>query len=202
MKRLLIFGLLTFFLAVSLQAQHRWAIKGGLNYSNVRDQLSPDHAPELAMTQGLAGFHIGLIHQKQFSDRLALELELLYNTKGTKVSFLQNHTNQRFHYLSLPAVLSWNVSGKLSLRGGLELSFLLDSKMDGPIRILDKDRKFDAGAILGMAVHLKNSRMLEARYIHGLTPLSNLAVFDQTAAAEAEYSWYNQVLQLSLSQYF
>ncbi|MDX1939126.1 MAG: hypothetical protein SFU99_01160, partial [Saprospiraceae bacterium] len=95
--------LLACFLALPLYivAQTSFGIKAGPNYTAVRDHISPSNAPEMAATEGILGFHGGIFRQKSISDALYLQFEFLYNIKGSKVTFANTASNQRFHYLSL-----------------------------------------------------------------------------------------------------
>ncbi|MDX1939712.1 MAG: hypothetical protein SFU99_04125, partial [Saprospiraceae bacterium] len=103
---------------------------------------------------------------------------------------------------SLPALISWEIFTSIYLSGGLELNYLLSADAPGNFQVLDKDRKFDLSALFGIAFDFNEHWMADMRYTHGLLPLSNIAVFDQVIAPEAEYKWYNQTLQLALQYKF
>jgi hypothetical protein len=199
-KNTLLFYLLV--MPVCLLAQWNVGLKAGLNYANVRDYRAPDNAPELADTKALLNFHAGAFVRKNLATRFDLQVELLYNQKGTEVNFVNTTNAQRFHYLSVPVLLSWEVWTPLRLNAGTELNFLLATDAPGNFRVLDEDRKVDLSGLLGISVDLSKHWIADVRYAHGLLSLSDVAVFDQVAAPEAEYKWFNQVWQFSLGYYF
>lgn len=196
MKDMLITVLLVFSVNLSW-SQSSWGIKAGWNINNVKDFIAPDHAPPLVMTQANNGFHAGIVFEKSWSGAMGWQTEILYSLKGAKTLFMEAR-NQRFHYLSVPTMVRWKPFDFLTVHGGLEFSYLILDESSGSIRIIDGDRKLDMGAVIGFEVPLGKSIWLDARYVHGFTPLVNLAVFDQVSAPEAEYRWYNRVVQFSL----
>ncbi len=200
MKQVILIGLLIISFCLSSTAQNSWGLKLGWNNNHTRDYIVPDHARPLVLTRSSNGFHLGITHHRDWPGIFDLELELLYSLKGAKAMFMRAR-DQQFHYLSVPVMASIDLSDALRVKGGLEISYLLHSRTTGNIRIIDKDRKVDAGAILGLSMDFGNKWMLEARYIRGLFMLVNYAVSDQVSAPEAEYAWYNQVFQISVGYY-
>ncbi|MEM1136579.1 MAG: porin family protein [Bacteroidota bacterium] len=184
-----------------VNAQSKFGLKSGINLSDVSLKKSGDSAPNLVETESVIGFHFGGMLQKDLSSRLSLQTELLYNLKGVTT---KNNTNteskERYHYLSLPVMMGLSIIKPVKVQAGLELSYLLaNSISNSPIlRILDEDRKLDIGFLIGTEISISEKWGLHARYTFGLTPLTDLAVFDQASFPEVEYSWFNQAGQLSL----
>lgn len=198
-RTLILFVFLLF--SIATQAQTNLAFKGGLNLADVRNVQSTDDVPELVQTTNAFGFYAGTNIAFSVTEKLGWQTELLYSLKGTNQQMRGNSGKLRehYHYLSIPLALKYQIFPSLEFQLGIELSILLASdQYRSTIRILDQDRKLDIGALGGLCYSFSERFGIEARYVFGLLPLSNLTIFDQVAAPEVDYSWFNQVLQVGL----
>lgn len=155
----------------------RAGIKGGMNVSNLYiDDVTDENAR--------FGFNAGLFGQVLSSDAAALQLELLYSTKGAR-SFYDNGTlNQEIkynlNYLDLPvlAVIKLGKSAEIHLGG--YASYLLNANISysGDIANgsdqIDKDKlkSYDYGLIGGVAFNFGDIQV-GARYNYGLVKIAD-----------------------------
>ena len=201
-----ILKILTVFFVVSfaslsstdLFAQMRAGIKGGLNVSNLYvDEVDDENARY--------GFNLGVYGQVLSSDVFALQPELLFSTKGSKVEYGGNFFDQtikyNLNYLDLPVLAVFKLGESAEIHVGPYVSYLLganishEGDLGSGIDEIDKDhlKSFDYGLSGGFGLNFGNLQV-GARYNYGLAKLA-----DSDAAELLIGDSKNSVAQLYLA---
>ena len=176
----------------------RVGVKGGFNVSNLYiDDISDENARY--------GFNVGLYGQVLSSEKAALQLELLYSTKGSRAFYETGTLNQEvkynLNYLDLPvlAVIKLGESAEIHLGG--YASYLLNANIsysgdlaNGTDEI-DKDnlKSYDYGLVGGVGFNF-GAVQVGARYNYGLVKIA-----DSDAARRAIGDSKNSFAQLYVS---
>jgi hypothetical protein len=201
-----ILKILTVFFVVSfaslsstdLFAQMRAGIKGGLNVSNL-------YVNEVDDENARYGFNLGVYGQVLSSDVFALQPELLFSTKGSKVEYGGNFFDQtikyNLNYLDLPVLAVFKLGESAEIHVGPYVSYLLganishDGDLGSGIDEIDKDhlKSFDYGLSGGFGLNFGNLQV-GARYNYGLAKLA-----DSDAAELLIGDSKNSVAQLYLA---
>lgn len=135
----------------------KFGVKGGVNFSNLISQ-------NVESNSVLTGFHAGLFTKIPISNSLAIQPELLYTTKGAKLTynnyFVNGTAKFNLNYLELPVLVVVNLTPNFSIHAGPYFSYLLDGKATNDVRgtLLDiesnlnnKDySQIDTGVTLGV----------------------------------------------------
>ncbi len=191
-------GVISMLSADSTFAQSaRAGIKGGLNVSNLYvDDVTDENARY--------GFNVGVYGQVLSSESAALQLELLYATKGSRNFYdgaLEQEIKYNLNYLDLPvlAVIKLGESAEIHLGG--YASYLLHANIsysgdfaNGDDEI-DKDnlKSFDCGLVGGIGFNF-GAVQVGARYNYGLVKIA-----DSDAARSVIGDSKNSVAQLYIS---
>ena len=154
----------------------RAGIKGGLNASNLYiDNVTDENAR--------IGFNLGLFGQPISTDAMALQVELLYSTKGSHAQYTglaYQEIKYNLNYIDLPvlAVIKLGHAGEIHLGG--YASYLLNANIsykgdlaNGSTEI-DKDnlKSFDYGLLAGLGINF-GSVQVGARYNYGLVKIAD-----------------------------
>jgi len=150
-------------------------IKGGINFTNLNADNVDDENIKI-------GFNLGLFAKAPITDMFSIQPELLYSSKGSKLTyrnFLQGEGEYRFNlnYLELPVLAMVNLSEYFNIHAGPYLGFLTSSNIKdlndngtvSGIRDIDVDNfnRFDYGFAFGLGVEIKGL-VAGARYTLGL----------------------------------
>jgi hypothetical protein len=155
----------------------RVGVKGGANFSNWRvgDDLAADNKTKI-------GLNLGLFAKLPVSDAVSIQPELLYSSKGSKLTynnFAQGEGEYRFNfnYLELPVLGVFNIGENFNVHVGPYVAYLSSVKIknmedDGTIQgvkdLNEKDfNRFDYGLAGGVGFDF-NGFMIGARYNYGL----------------------------------
>jgi hypothetical protein len=167
--------------ATTTFAQDRKAgIKGGLNVSNMYvDDVDDENAR--------FGFNAGVYGEIISTETFGLQVELLYDTKGSKFQ-TDGAIDQEFkfnlNYLDLPVLAVFKLGEAVEIHAGGYAGYLLNAstKTEGDLGNstdeLDKDnfRSLDYGLVGGIGFNL-GAAQIGARYNYGLARIadSNMA---------------------------
>ncbi|KAF2081834.1 porin family protein [Flavobacterium sharifuzzamanii] len=173
---------LTLFLTASFGMLHaqdnnvntEYGVKGGFNMSNLYG--SGDDVDDNNI---LYGFNAGVYATLPISDFVAIQPELLFTTKGSKLeynsAFASGDAKFRLNYIELPLLVRVNVTKNFNIHAGGYASYLVSSKVSGNGTVdfdqnIDTDdlNKFDAGLSAGVGVDF-NPISIGLRYNYGLT---------------------------------
>ncbi|MFT4154006.1 porin family protein [Parafilimonas sp.] len=165
-----------------------FGIKGGANYS--------DFTNAGFETEGLTGFHGGLIVNFDITDRLSIQEDFLYSTQGAKIKngFSLKDQDLKLSYLSVPIVLKYHSNiGLYGEIGGQANMLLEDAKNTG---YKDFAEKIDAGAVAGIGYQFKTGPVkglgIGARYYYGFTDVGKFT------SSSIGSDFRNNVLQASV----
>jgi len=180
--KILSFALITFCLGLlssqesMAQIRGRAGVKGGLNASNLYvDNVSDENAR--------LGFHLGLYGQPVSSETFALQLELLYSTRGTKTQYdapIDQSIQYNLNYLDLPVLAVFKLGDAVEIHAGGYASYLVQANIDyeGDLANgsdeIDRDnlKSYDYGLVGGVGVNF-GAIQVGARYNYGLVKLAD-----------------------------
>lgn len=168
----------------------KYGIKGGLNLSNLYvDQVKDENMK--------AGFNIGVFAKLPVAAGFSIQPELLYSSKGAKLSYdniLLGTGEYRFNldYVELPVLAVVNIAKSLNIHVGPYVSYLAKADITrlntasgsvDKIRDLKTDdfNRFDFGLAGGLGLDVQNFT-LGARYDYGFKEVGkgNLSVAGQS----------------------
>jgi hypothetical protein len=180
-----ILKILTVFFVVSCAAaisndlfgQMRVGIKGGLSVSNLYvDDVSDENARY--------GVNLGLYGQVLSSDVFAIQPELLFSTKGSKIEYggsvFDQTVKYNLSYLDLPVLAVFKLGESAEIHVGPYVGYLLGANIshEGDLGNgadeIDKDHlnSFDYGLSGGFGLNF-GSLQVGARYNYGLAKLAD-----------------------------
>ncbi|WP_010665584.1 porin family protein [Marinilabilia salmonicolor] len=156
-------------------AQAKFGLKAGVNFAN-QDwsseglSLSPDSKTGLVFG--------GFVNLK-LSDDFALQPELLYASKGTKfdggIFDSSEEMDLKMNYLSVPVMAKYYFGG-FNLQAGPTFDFLLSADVESGGEeedVKDEFKGMDLGLGLGLGYELPAGLSIDARYILGLSDISD-----------------------------
>jgi hypothetical protein len=155
-------------------------IKGGANFAT---QNANSILPSVEIsTSNITGFVGGAYLNYFFGDKSAIQLELLYSRKGSVSEILlggspvQSNDN-KLTYFDIPVLFRWQVIKFLNIHAGPQFSILTKAVTeDGTTSedIKDELKNSDFGLIIGAEANLPLRLNLTARYIYGLSNVSEI----------------------------
>ena len=158
-------------------AQMRAGVKGGLNVSNLYvDDVDDENARY--------GFNLGFYGQVLSSETFAIQPELLFSTKGSKIEYggglFDQTVKYNLSYLDLPVLAVFKLGDAAEIHVGPYVSYLLDANIshDGDLGsgVDDIDREhlksFDYGLSGGFGLNF-GALQVGARYNYGLVKLAD-----------------------------
>lgn len=153
----------------------RFGVKGGVNFSNFRIDDVEDNNLK-------AGINLGLFMKLPISDVVAIQPELLYSSKGSKLKYdniIQGKGEYRFNmnYLELPVMGVFHIGDVFNVQVGPYISYLTSANiknMDEDLTIQgvtdlkeDNFNRLDYGVAAGVGLDF-NGFVVGARYNYGL----------------------------------
>ncbi len=172
MKKLLFTLFIIGATSFAMQAQYL-GLKGGLNMSNLN--------VEDVDSEARYGYHFGLFVNLPLSEAISIQPELLYTTKGNKVTYdfdtflgdFNGSSTLKLNYIEIPVLLAFKVGDAVQIDLGPYVGFLANSELalKGDIEDtedLDNDsfKNMDFGLAGGLAFNF-GALQLGARYTHG-----------------------------------
>ena len=150
-------------------------IKGGANFANQSAKfLDVDIS-----TSGITGFVGGVYAHWFFGDKIAIQPELLWARKGAETDDPQitSGSTAKLDYFDIPIVVKWQIIKFLNIHAGPQFSILTKAVAedeDGSYDIKEDLKNSDMGLIIGAEANLPLRLNLTARYIFGLTDISEI----------------------------
>jgi hypothetical protein len=175
MKRIFILAIALFITGVanaqSTDKPIRLGVKAGANFSNI----IKDDGNNNFETDYLTGFHAGVTVDIKLLENLAFTPELLYSTKGYKLTSGFGEFTQTTHFIDLPILASFRLGGGLNLVAGPQVSFLLstDNKFENGFATAqqtivedesDRFKKSLVGGVVGFRYDFNNQFGINGRY--------------------------------------
>ncbi|GGD92208.1 porin family protein [Planktosalinus lacus] len=174
MKRIILLVVVMAFGLNSFSQGLELGVKFGANFSTLSEGPGPEQR-----TGFLGGAFVGI----KFSDRIAIQSELLYSQQGAEFDLDKVDLN----YVNLPVVMKLYLVKGLNIQGGPQFGFLVDDNL--PDSIVEAET-FDLSGIIGAGYDLPFGLRLDARYHFGVTEV------EKTTEAK------NQVFSLALGYSF
>jgi hypothetical protein len=155
-------------------------IKGGANFAT-QDANSILPSVEIS-TSNITGFVGGAYLNYFFGDKSAIQLELLYSRKGYVSEVLLGgspvqSSDNKLTYFDIPVLFRWQIIKFLNIHAGPQFSILTKAVTeDGTTTddIKDELKNSDFGLIIGAEANLPLRLNLTARYIYGLSNVSEI----------------------------
>jgi len=136
-------------------------IKAGANFAN--------QSINTIKQESITGFNGGAYLILAFSEKWAIQPELLYSSQGAELP----STTREFDYMSIPVLLRWKPISVLSIEAGPQFSKLVGAKIDGA-DVQDEFKNSDFGLAVGATVHLPLGLNAGLRYVWGFTDVSDV----------------------------
>lgn len=183
------FFLALLFLAQASFAQFSIGVKAGANITKVDGKSFSDEFKY--------GYHLGGYATIPLGGRLGIQPEVLFNQYQTKTdtSFshiyqnaLNNSTNVKLNYLSIPILLNYKLGSFLSLQAGPQFGVLLDNSKNFLQNGQNAFKKGDFSMLGGAQLSIAKIK-LTGRYVVGLNNINDIDNRDK---------WKNQGWQLSV----
>jgi hypothetical protein len=174
MKRIIlpVFVLLTVVAPMMVRAQGiGLGLKGGVNFANQSIKQISQSVGDLS-TDGRTGFHAGAYLVLAFSEKWAIQPEIMYSSQGAEIPTL-NEMN-KFNYMSIPVLLRWKPISLISIEAGPQFSSLLSVKDTNGDSIKENFKNGDFGLAAGATVHLPLGLNAGVRYIWGFNDISDV----------------------------
>ncbi|QSW87659.1 MULTISPECIES: porin family protein [Flavobacterium] len=185
----------------------KFGIKGGLNISNFSGDTDGIE------TKSRYGFNLGGFVEIKFSEKIALQPEILYSTQGVKFENVGTDVNGTFRtgdinfnlaYINIPVMFKYYPAERFSVEAGPQIGFLTSAKtktrLDGFNRTVTQDAKYlfesiDFGLNIGAGYYFTENLAVGARYNIGLANIVKTEVGDDSKL-------HNKVFSLSVAYKF
>ena len=167
MKRLMIISAVVMVMAFSsnLHAQGvGLGLRVGANFAN--------QSISNASTESITGFHGGAYLILAFSEKWAIQPELLFSSQGAEVPSVNEISE--LDYFTIPVLLRYKPASFLSIEAGPQISSLLTAVDKSGDSIKDDFKNSDFGLALGATVHLPLGFNGGLRYVWGFTNINDL----------------------------
>ena len=149
----------------------RFGLKAGANFSNI----IKDDGNNNFETDYLTGFHAGVTVDIKLLENLAFTPEVLYSTKGYKLTSSFGEFTQTTHFIDVPILASIRLGGGLNLVAGPQVSFLLSTNnkfengfVTAQEQIVedesDRFKKSLVGGVIGFRYDFNNKVGINGRY--------------------------------------
>jgi len=184
MKKLFTITLLLAGLMISNQAsaQFKWGIKGGVNFSSIKNfgqQISA-----LESTSSYTGWHAGIFLQMKVPI-LAVQADILFSQQGQQfsVTSISESFNLEQSYILIPVVAKFSLIPVLNLQAGLQYGLLTTAAVNGikdydfgngPEPVSDQFKTGDWSIVFGLGFDVSKI-MIEARYLLGVSDINNIS---------------------------
>lgn len=202
-KNLTIRILISFFFLLLIvntsNAQTEFGVKGGVLFSGINKKINSTVFDFEKRTGYAAGF---FLKKANMLGPIGLQAELLYQLKGGDYYIMQHSTGtygssggyyggygyfdkrsvpwlrryEKYHYLSLPLLVTFSPLGFLDVYAGPEAGYMISHSK---YSLLGNDfNNFSAGLTAGFAVKISDNTKLDMRYSEDFTPIVNMGDSD------------------------
>ncbi len=159
MKRFVLF-IFTLILGFSTQAQSiDLGLKAGANFSNITDASNFE-----SKTGFVAGVFVGV----KFSDKFAIQPELLYSQQDAKF----DARDFDLSYVNVPIIFKYYLIQGLNIQVGPQFGFVVDDNISEVFAEIGDDvdtNNFDTSGVIGLGYDFPLGIRFDARYNFGLT---------------------------------
>ena len=132
-------------------------------------------------TSSITGFVGGVYFNYMFGEgNLGIQPELLYSTRGSTYEFsttngITENGETKLKYFDIPILFRWQIIKFLNIHAGPQFSILTDAASD--IEAINKEnlKNSETSLVFGAEVNLPFRLAVTARYIYGLTDISDIS---------------------------
>jgi len=167
--------------SISAQAQLRFGVKGGANFSKLSSSDPQDQF------KNLTAWHGGLMLELKLPI-LGIEVDAIYTQNGTKFDAGMAIEDLKNTYIAVPVLVKWYILKVLNIHAGPQFSFLTSSKL-GDLDYKDQLASNDLQIVFGAGVDLGR--------LHGSLRY-NLGVKDINASTLNASTLRNNAVMLSV----
>lgn len=158
-------AILLLFLTNAIFAQEvHWGVKGGINFSNLKNGGNA--------ADSRTGFNLGALAHIHVDPHFAIQPELMYSSQGAKYA---NGTSSKIDYINVPVLGQFMFGDGFRLQTGPQLGFLTSAESTNGAHSNDFKsslKKTDVSWSFGAGYLTHAGLGLDARYNLGLTDIS------------------------------
>ena len=216
MKKVFLAAILGLSFGIANAQQVRFGVKAGLNLATFSgDAVGSD-------VKMKAGLHAGGLVEIKFTDKLALQPELLFSMQGAEIvdkgdngtgGTFKDEYKRNLTYLNVPILLKFYPVNSFFLEGGPQVGFLVDAKSKNVFTdtngtattivstesdVKDNYKSTDFSFNVGLGYDFTQNLFASARYNIGLSNINDL----KGAFGIYEIDRKNSVLSFSLGYKF
>jgi len=219
MKKFSILVLVVFIFAGAANAQLRFGIKGGANFSSLSTPSS-----EIDQVKAATNYQAGVLMQVKLG-AFAIQPEILYSMKGSdlqnatesaklKKILVDDYSSLKYETQTIDVPINLQLGkdfgpARVYLQAGPYFSFLVGAALDGDVATYDKVDKelkfnnFDWGIGMGLGAEL-GSLQLSVKYDFGMTPVGDKTITSSQYNINMNpfYEMKNRNLNVSLAYLF
>jgi hypothetical protein len=185
MKKIILALLITVTVTGAFAQDSKFGIKGGMNLSDL-------YTNDVESSNFRIGYHAGLFAKLAFSDRFAIQPEVLYSTKGSCLEYenavLAGRANFNLNYIDIPVLAVVNITSRYNIQIGPYFSLLTGAKLINEAEgtdIFDFERELetddftfaDYGIAAGIGIDFKHIG-IGLRYNHGFQNIGKKRTFE------------------------
>lgn len=158
--------MLLLFVTVSFAQQTpvRFGVKGGVNFSTLKNNgAEADHR---------TAFHAGALAHIHLGRYFALQPEVVYSAQGAEYN---NSRRDKLNYINVPVLAQWMMGGGWRLQTGPQIGFLTSAKTENNNQETDfrnTVRSTDVAWSFGTGYLTRSGLGIDSRYNLGLTDIS------------------------------
>lgn len=163
-------------------------VKGGVNMNKLTGKSFKD--------EFTYGYHLGGFAEIGFGKKFSIQPEVVFNqfkqdttSKFSEVYKLDNVSNVKLNYLSIPILLNYRASNFLSLQAGPQFGILMDQNTRLVQNGKDAFKKGDLSMLAGVQLKFSSVRIY-GRYAVGLSNLNDIDNQDK---------WKSQSFQIGVA---
>ncbi|WP_310991700.1 porin family protein [Aequorivita marina] len=220
MKKLLLFAVgFTFAISTAQSQEVRIGAKAGVNFASIGGDDTGDY-------DMLTGFHLGAVVEIPINEKFAVQPEIMYSSQGASEDYndipyggfgTKYESTLTLNYINVPIMAKYYLIDGLSIEAGPQFGVLVSAKAKGEAIELggpgegeavsfENDAKefyktLDVGFGIGAGYRLNNGVFFSARYILGLTDISEDIEYIGSSQVDS-FSQKNNVIQLSAGYSF
>lgn len=187
MKKLICLVVIAFLGFSNSNAQEfiKFGAKGGVNFTNITTDGFDDE-------NSRTGFHLGLLVEIPFSDRISIQPEVLYSTQGVNdASFTESGSlitsDFELDYIQVPVMAKLYLIQGLAVEVGPSFNFLVKEEAEltssaGSL-LIDSDiaESFEFGGAVGLSYNFRGGFFTSARYTQGFSDIFENANIEDDA---------------------
>ncbi|WP_168193945.1 porin family protein [Pontibacter sp. SGAir0037] len=209
MKKLLTAAFICFVSIHYSLGQANFAIKAGANLSSMNTE---DEFLEVFNSNvgNRIGYQFGLMAQLDMNNQVYVRPELIYSSKGYKVSGNTTPAQQtavRYNYINLPVLFGYNMTPKISAFLGPQFGILASvyakdkgSERSDNLKSIQDYNDFDFSIGAGVNYRLNTRISADIRYNYGFTTILHAVYFDRAEnEIESDLLKNNKSFEISIN---